>query len=46
VRGAELVALHAWSPTAIDKALEPLMDWDAVANQGLGKVVGLGVSAW
>ena len=33
VRGAELVALHAWSPTAIDKALEPLMDWDAVANK-------------
>jgi nucleotide-binding universal stress UspA family protein len=33
VRGAELVVLHAWSPTAIDKALEPLMDWDAVANK-------------
>ena len=33
VRGAELVALHAWSPTAIDKALEPLMDWDSVANK-------------
>ena len=33
VRGAELVALHAWSPTAIDKALEPLMDWDAVADE-------------
>jgi nucleotide-binding universal stress UspA family protein len=25
--------LHAWSPTTIDKALEPLMDWDAVANE-------------
>jgi nucleotide-binding universal stress UspA family protein len=33
VRGAGLVALHAWSPTAIDKALEPVMDWDAVANE-------------
>jgi nucleotide-binding universal stress UspA family protein len=33
MRGAELVALHAWSPTTIDKALEPLMDWDAVANE-------------
>ena len=33
VRGAELVVLHAWSPTAIDKALEPVMDWDAVANK-------------
>ena len=33
VRGAELVALHAWSPTAVDKALEPMMDWDAVADE-------------
>ena len=33
VRGAELVALHAWSPTAVDKALEPMMDWDAVAGE-------------
>jgi len=33
VRGAELVALHAWSPTAVDKALEPVMDWDAVADE-------------
>ena len=33
VRGAELVALHAWSPTAVDKALEPVMDWDAVAGE-------------
>jgi len=33
VRGAELVALHAWSPTAVDKALEPMMDWDAIADE-------------
>ena len=33
VRGAELVALHAWSPTAVDKALEPVMDWAAVADE-------------
>jgi len=33
VRGAELVALHAWSPTAVDRALEPMMDWDAVADE-------------
>lgn len=30
-RGVGLVAVHAWSPTAIDEALAPLMDWDAVA---------------
>jgi nucleotide-binding universal stress UspA family protein len=30
-RGVELVAVHAWSATAIDDALAPLMDWDAVA---------------
>jgi nucleotide-binding universal stress UspA family protein len=29
--GSELVALHVWSPTAVDRALDPLMDWDAVA---------------
>jgi nucleotide-binding universal stress UspA family protein len=33
VRGAELVALHAWSPTAVDKALERVLDWDAVADE-------------
>ena len=32
-RGVELVAVHAWSPTAIDRALEPVMDWDAVAAE-------------
>jgi nucleotide-binding universal stress UspA family protein len=30
-RGVELVAVHAWSATAIDDALAPLMDWQAVA---------------
>jgi nucleotide-binding universal stress UspA family protein len=30
-RGVGLVAVHAWSPTAIDEALAPVMDWDAVA---------------
>jgi nucleotide-binding universal stress UspA family protein len=30
-RGVEMVALHAWSPTAIDRALEPVIDWNAVA---------------
>jgi nucleotide-binding universal stress UspA family protein len=30
-RGVELVAVHAWLPTAIDRALEPLVDWDVVA---------------
>jgi nucleotide-binding universal stress UspA family protein len=30
-RGVALVAVHAWSPTAIDDALAPVMDWDAVA---------------
>ena len=29
-RGVGLVAVHAWSPTAIDDALAPSMDWDAV----------------
>jgi len=33
VRGVALVAVHAWSPTAVDKALEPVMDWDAVADE-------------
>ena len=33
VRGVALVAVHAWSPTAVDKALEPMMDWDAVADE-------------
>jgi len=30
-RGVELVAVHAWSPAAIDEALAPLTDWDAVS---------------
>jgi nucleotide-binding universal stress UspA family protein len=30
-RGVELVAVHAWSPTEIDRALEPVLDWDVVA---------------
>jgi nucleotide-binding universal stress UspA family protein len=30
-RGVALVAVHAWSSTAIDDALGPFMDWDAVA---------------
>ncbi len=30
-RGVELVALHAWSSSAIDEALAPFMNWDAVA---------------
>jgi nucleotide-binding universal stress UspA family protein len=30
-RGVELVVVHAWSPTAIDRAWEPVMDWNAVA---------------
>ena len=30
-RGVGLVAVHAWSPTAIDETLTPFMDWDAVA---------------
>jgi len=33
VRGVALVAVHAWSPTAVDKALEPVMDWAAVADE-------------
>lgn len=30
-RGVGLVAVHAWSPTAIDETLMPFIDWDAVA---------------
>src|SRR5213080_2324051 len=30
-REAGLVVVHAWSPTAIDNALEPVMDWDIIA---------------
>jgi nucleotide-binding universal stress UspA family protein len=30
-RGVGLVAVHAWSPTAIDESMTPFMDWDAVA---------------
>jgi len=32
-RGVGLVVVHAWSPTAVDKALEPVMDWAAVADE-------------
>lgn len=31
MRGADLVAMHARSATAIDEPLAPFMDWDAVA---------------
>lgn len=30
-RGVGVVAVHAWSPTAIDKTMEIYIDWDAVA---------------
>lgn len=30
-READLVAVHAWWPTAVDKSLGPMMDWEAVA---------------
>jgi nucleotide-binding universal stress UspA family protein len=30
MRGADLVAVHAWSATAIDEALAPFMNWDVV----------------
>ena len=32
-RGVDLVAVHAWSPTAIDEALASLVDWDAVRGE-------------
>ena len=32
-RGVDLVAVHAWSPTAIDKELAPLVEWDAAAEE-------------
>ena len=30
-RGVDLVAVHAWSSTAIDEALESFVEWDAGA---------------
>jgi len=33
-RGVGLVVVHAWSPTAIDDALAPVMDWDAATAEG------------
>jgi nucleotide-binding universal stress UspA family protein len=33
VRRAGLVAVHTWSPSAIDDALAPVMDWTAVADE-------------
>jgi len=32
-RGVGLVVVHAWSPTAIDDALAPVMDWDAATAE-------------
>ena len=32
-RGVGLLVVHAWSPTAIDDALAPVMDWDAATAQ-------------
>jgi nucleotide-binding universal stress UspA family protein len=32
-RGVGLVVVHAWSPTAIDDALAPAMDWDAATAE-------------
>jgi nucleotide-binding universal stress UspA family protein len=32
-RGVDVVAVHAWSPTPIDRALEPVLDWDVVAAE-------------
>ena len=32
-RGVGLVVVHAWSPTAIDDALAPVMEWDAATAE-------------
>ena len=32
-RGVGLLVVHAWSPTAIDDALAPVMDWEAATAQ-------------
>jgi nucleotide-binding universal stress UspA family protein len=34
-RGVDLVAVHAWSSTAIDEALESFVDWDASAEDAV-----------
>ena len=34
-RGVDLVAVHAWSPTAIDEELASLVEWDASAESAV-----------
>jgi nucleotide-binding universal stress UspA family protein len=34
-RGVDLVAVHAWSPTAIDEELAAFVDWDASAEDAV-----------
>ena len=44
-RGVGLVVVHAWSPTAIDDALAPVMDWGAAMAEE-DAVLGERLAGW